>query len=92
MFKEVPIAVGDLFEVLPYAEPTEFKAKDGLVIARYLPGYTYRVTDVNMDVVKQMMSEGKITMGGTTLQQRAEAASVSLGAVPGKVDAKVDVT
>lgn len=69
-------------------EVTEFRiggtgSRPGALIARYLPGMTYRLTNKNKEFVQQMVEDGKAQYGALSAQQ-----SALVGRVTGRMGVK----
>lgn len=84
------LAIGDRFTMTEKAEPYELKEEDR-ILARFLPGFTYSVTDKNIATAQMLVRRGEAIKGGLSLEERAKNAGINLGAVRGDVKARVVV-
>lgn len=59
------LAVGDWFTMKKDAEPFELRdaKRPALLVARYRPGQSYRVTGKNLDAANLLVSQGKAVAG-----------------------------
>jgi hypothetical protein len=79
---------GESFTVKADAEVTEALDDSGVCYARYLPGYSYRVTPRNAEVVRAMDAEGKLIRGRVTAPTKS---ATRVGASKAQVSGTVQV-
>lgn len=66
------LKIGDRFVV---NSTEEIRTPKGRLLARYLPGFDYRVTPRNLELVAGMIAAGKAKIGTTTPEEKLAAAT-----------------
>lgn len=88
---DTALVVGDRFTMKVDAKPVEIRDKDGRLLVRFLPGYSYRSTGKNLDVVNKMLADGECIKGGLSLQERAAKVGITFGSGDAVATGKVTV-